>query len=156
VESKGIFTKAGDSYHAPEKEGDGQVMEIKEMISKAKSLQTSYTLSSDEYDVVGKLITIAEQVERVEGLGYKPIKTIGYLKESILPTIEQNLKNEGFNDANSQWRALIVGVFLSVKKQEGIPLKSIHGKSFKRISTWNRGYNEAVDRLRNLFLGEKG
>lgn len=74
-------------------------MEIKEAIRIVKYDRVSRALSKNTYDAIGKLITIAEQVEMVEGIADQP----GYVKQA---------------DNNSQWRALIVGGFLKIKDVE--------------------------------------
>jgi hypothetical protein len=93
-------------------------------------------------EALKKLITIAEQVEMVEGIKDVPdcdCCTRGVNEDCGCTAIQHN-------KTNSQWRALIVGVFL--RREEEIK-KLYHPAS--------DAYNSAMVNLqcyRNLFLGE--
>lgn len=113
-------------------------MEIKEAIRIVKYDRVSRALSKNTYDAIGKLITIAEQVERVKGIEDKPI--IDNWAEC-----DANTDAVYSNKQNSQWRALIVGVLTKPELREFI---------WERCEMDDRKTEEILSKLHNLFLGE--
>ena len=133
-------------------------MEIKECIEQGKKFGVGGLLSKEALD---KLITIAEQVERVEGI----IDTC-----PIVLALDKRLECDGCrtdrmcfgyckhkikNIQNSQWRALIVGRVTSVEKCIKPIVEKIWQEGFDGYNNVDKNIVELSTVICSLFLGEK-
>lgn len=100
-------------------------MITEEAITNAKELCGVKLLTPIDEQAIQKLISLAEQVERVKGVERKPVRyetcerTMKAGSNEIIITkrnITYSKEDEAFNQADSQWRALIVGKLENLEK----------------------------------------
>jgi len=132
-------------------------MEIKEAIEITQNeKECNYWVNSKEYQALQKLISIAEQVERVRGISDNELP-LELQHEKQTP-----LYNIILNDRNSQWRALIVGRLEKVGEEidKIMPCSCHEAYKSRRLSAPDcpncNFKDDLTETIRALFPGEKG
>jgi len=125
-------------------------MEIKEAIEITQNeKECNYWVNSKEYQALQKLISIAEQVERAEGIKDIPPQKLSS-GELWLPMWAKT-----HNGLNAQWRALIVGRVTSVEKCIKPIVEKIWQEGFDGYNNVDKNIVELSTVICSLFLGDK-
>ena len=130
-------------------------MEIKEAIEITQNeKECNYWVNSKEYQALQKLISIAEQVERAEGIKDIPPQKLSS-GELWLPMWAKT-----HNGLNAQWRALIAGRLEKVGEEidKIMPCSCHEAYKSRRLSAPDcpncNFKDDLTETIRALFLGE--